>query len=102
MNEQELIRKLNSVGKTIFVKYFQEFRSYSVGKISREECVEILVKNRVSNNSGAAIRCGNAKRIFDEKMECDALKIVSGSNKLPSEVSIDAQKILHEIVVDFS
>lgn len=97
MDEQELIRKLNSVGKTVFVKYFATFQTYSTRKISREECIEILVKNKVSNDSGAAIRCGNAKKIFEEKKECDALTIVADSNRLTAEVIIEAKKILREI-----
>ena len=94
MNEQELIRKLNSVGKTIFVTYFSTFQSYSKGVISKEDCINVLVSNKVSNDNGAAIRCGNAKRIFDEGMECDALIIVTESNILPSELIRKAEEII--------
>jgi hypothetical protein len=39
MNEQELIRKLNSVGKTIFVVYFSTFKAYAYGNYQRKNAL---------------------------------------------------------------
>ena len=96
MDEQELIRKLNSVGKKIFVEYFFTFQSFANGQLSRENCIELLVSNRVSNENGAAIRCGNATLIFKTKMECRALEIVTESTRLPYNTVDTAQKIIDE------
>ena len=94
MDEQELIRKLNSVGKKIFVEYFLIFQSFAKGMKSKEDCIDLLVANKVSNESGAAIRCGNAKLIFKAKMECRALEIVTESTRLSYDIIDNAQKII--------
>lgn len=96
VNENELIRKLNSVGKTIFVEYFSFFKAYSSGKLSKEECIELLVSNKVSNDAGAAIRCGNAKLIFNSKNECIALNIIMESSRLPLIIVNKAKQLIHE------
>ena len=96
MNEQELIRKLNSVGKTIFVKYFSSFKAYAYGNLSKEKCIELLVSNGVSNEAGASIRCGNAKLLFESKKECDALIAVSESTRLSSDIICMAKKLINE------
>ena len=96
MEEQELIRKLNSVGKKIFVEYFFTFQSYAKGQLSRENCIELLVTNKVSNANGAAIRCGNAKLIFEAIMEYHALEIVTESTRLSYDIIDNAQKIIAE------
>ena len=82
MNEQELIRKLNSVGKAIFVECFYLFKSYADGQISKEDCINQLVEKKVSNKNGAAIRCSNAKPIFNFKKEVSALEIIIQSKRL--------------------
>ncbi len=94
MNEEELIRKLNSVGKTIFVEYFSIFQEYATGQMSREDCIETLVSNDVSNESGASIRCGNAKQIFNANMENTALTIISESKRLPYDTVSRAAELI--------
>lgn len=94
MNQEVLIRKLNSVGKAIFVEYFNTFQSYSCGIISKEKCIDLLVKNKVSNDNGAAIRCGNAKQIFDAEKEYDALLIVTKSEQISGSVTAKARKLI--------
>ena len=96
MNESELIRKLNSVGKKVFVEYFGLFESCSKGKTRREFCIERLVEDHVSNENGAGIRCGNAKIIFDNNAQNDALLTVINSIRLSQAVIKQAQKILRE------
>ena len=80
MNNDDLVRKLNSVGKQAFVKYFDLFKWYAHGKITKEESISILLEERVSNDNGAAIRVGNAKIIFDNCRELNALRIIVQSN----------------------
>jgi hypothetical protein len=94
MNQDVLIRKLNSVGKAIFVEYFITFQSYSCGKISKEKCIDLLVQDKVSNDNGAAIRCGNAKQIFDAEKEYDALLIVTKSEQISGSVIAKARKLI--------
>lgn len=94
MNEQELTRKLNSVGKTIFVQYFHAFKMYADGMTSKEKCINLLVTDKVSNDNGAAMRCGNAKQIFQAKMERYALEIITKSNRLPDTIVDDARSLI--------
>jgi len=76
MTEEELAKKLNSVGEAVFVEYFDDFDSYWKGLISKDQCVNKLVSNKVSNENGAIIRCNYAKQIFEESMECRAIGMI--------------------------
>ncbi len=96
MQESELIRKLNSVGKTIFVEYFSIFKSYAEERLSKEDFIELLVKNNISNANGAAIRCSNAKLIFKANMEYEALKLIAISKRLDPIVINKAQELIVE------
>ena len=84
MDRGELIRKLNSVGKTQFVEYFDLFEDYANGRRTKEDCAEILVRDGVSVEAGAAIRISNAKSIFMAGAEYEALSIISESRRLPT------------------
>lgn len=82
MNDKELIRKLNSVGKQAFFENFNLFQSYASGRLSRDQAIEELVRLGVSNNAGAGMRVGNAKQIFEAGKEMDALSIIINSTRL--------------------
>lgn len=79
MDDDDLIRKLNSVGKTIFAQRFKLFKDYAVGNITKADAIEILVSDNVSNDAGAAIRCSNAVLIFRAEREFDALRLIADS-----------------------
>lgn len=100
MKREELVRKLNSVGKQAFVEHFELFRKYASGVISREHAVDELVKLGVSNDSGAGIRVGNAKLIFESLKEKEALDLIIESNRLTSSVMTEARRLRSEIAYD--
>ena len=87
----DIERKLNSVGKEAFVIYYFDFKTKS-----REAVINKLVEDKVSNYDGASIRVGNAKQIFANNKQCEALSIIVKSKRLPSEVIHLAKKILLE------
>jgi len=93
MNSDDLIRKLNSVGKQAFVEHFDIFRKYASGQINRNRAVDELVRLEVSNDSGASIRVGNAKLIFEAHRESDALDIILESKRLPTSVMGEAKRL---------
>ena len=90
----DLERKLNSVGRKAFVEYFELFKSYSSGYITREDAIEKLVNLGVSNEAGAAIRVGNAKLIFDAGKAKDALSLVLKSKRIPPSITAEAMRII--------
>ncbi len=91
--DEKLIRNLNSVGKAVFVDYFDTFKAYAEGHISKEDCIETLVTNGVSNNAGAVIRCSNAKALFDRGEVQAALTIIAQSSRLPLHIKKAAQNM---------
>lgn len=93
MNEKELVRRLQSVGKQAFVEHFYLFQNCALGRLSRVKVVDELVRLGVSNSAGAGMRAGNAKLIFDARKEMDALSIVLESRRLPSSVLAEARKL---------
>ena len=98
MKNDELIRKLNSVGKAAFVENFSLFKSYADGLISRTKCIDSLVASAVSNMDGAAIRTSNAELIFRAGAARDALEIISKSGRVPADVVSAARALLKNSV----
>lgn len=94
MNNENLMRKLNSVGKAAFVENFSLFKSYADGNISRQRCIDSLVTKGVSNVEGASIRVGNAAVIFRASMEYQAFVLVSSSTRIPYGVIQMARQML--------
>ncbi|MCP4269101.1 MAG: hypothetical protein GY777_26605 [Candidatus Brocadiaceae bacterium] len=97
MDESKLERCLNSVGKRVFVECYHLFESFAQGKISKEESIEQLVSENVSNESGAKIRLGNAKKIFDCQMERIALMIVIRSKRTEASTLQTAKNIIDRL-----
>lgn len=97
MNKKELTRKINSVRKAAFIIYFSAFKSYADGTTSKDKCINFLVSNSVSNDNGAAIRCGNSKQIFQAKMERNTLEIISKSNRLTGSITDEARNMIVKI-----
>ena len=100
MKKEELVRRLNSVGKQAFVEHFELFRKYALGVTSREHAVNELVELGVSNDSGAGIRVGNAKRIFESLKEKEALDLIIESNRLTPFFMTEARRLRNEIAYD--
>jgi len=96
MDGNTLIRKLNSVAKQVFVEHFALFQKFAKSELTRDECIERLVSLNVSNENGAAIRCGNAKQIFDNETEYEALLIVISSSRLNQVVKGQALKLIQD------
>jgi hypothetical protein len=96
MEKERLIRKLNSVGKEAFVQYYYWLKDYANNRITRNVAIQKLVDEGLSNGSGASMRLGNAKSIFSETGNCEALKIIQKSNRLSEEVIELAKTIYKE------
>lgn len=90
MEKERLIRKLNSVGKEMFVRYYHLFEDYSNNRITKDAAIRTLVDEGVSNEAGASMRLGNAKAIFSAQGTCEALIIIQSARV--SDKVIDAAK----------
>lgn len=83
----DLIRTLNSVGKSTFVKYYYSFKDKS-----REECIAQFDENYT--DKAKSTRTGHAQRIFRENKNLDALEIIIKSNRVDDATRTKAKEIL--------
>lgn len=74
--EMDLQRALNSVGKTCFVKYYEEFTSDK----PVEDIVELLLNNEGYTETASRTRVNNARRIIRQGLSAEALCLVISSN----------------------
>ena len=70
---------------------------YATGQINRNKAIDKLVSLGFSNESGAGIRVGNAKLIFEAKREADALDIILESRRMPTKVTNEANRLRNEL-----
>lgn len=69
MNDQQLQRSLNSIGKRCFVKYFEEFRSSN-------DVAALLEREEGYTFKACRSRTSHAKSIIKARREQDALDII--------------------------
>ena len=97
MNDLELKSKLKSIGSKVFVECFDIFKKYTSHEISKENCIQELVQKYPGKmESGCRICTGNAKLIFEAKMEFRAIKLVCGQTRLSSDTIKQAKLILQK------
>jgi len=85
--EMDLQRALNSVGKTCFVKYYEEFASDK----PVEDIVEILLNKEGYAETASRTRVNNARKIIRQGLSNQALDLVINSNH--SLVTEEVKKI---------
>ena len=83
----DLVRVLNSVGKSTFVKYYYNFRDKS-----RDEC--IMHFDEDFTDKAKSTRTGHAQRIFRENKHIEALTIIAGSNRVDDATRKRAMELL--------
>lgn len=83
----DLIRTLNSVGKSTFVKYYYCFKDKS-----RDECIAQFDEDYT--NKAKSTRTGHAQRIFREKKNLEALEIIINSGRVDEVTREQAKQIL--------
>ena len=90
MNDEQLKRSLQSIGKGCFIKYFQEF---SNPRLSKEDMIEILMTEEGYEESGSTTRVTQSRRIINEGRADDALKIIAGSSRLDYQIRKKAEEL---------
>ena len=83
----DLIRVLNSVGKSTFVKYYYNFKN-----LSRDECVPMFEEDYT--DKAKSTRTGHAQRIFRDNRHMDALEIILKSDRVDYITRSKAKEIL--------
>lgn len=83
----DLVRVLNSVGKSTFVKYYYNFKNKS-----REECIMLFDEDFTDKAKGT--RTGHAQRIFRENKHIEALTIIADSNRVDDTTRKRAMELL--------
>ena len=90
MNDEQLERSLQSIGKACFVRYFLRF---SDEPMSNEDLIELLMRKENYMESGCITRVTQARRIIASERGVDALLIVASSARVPGEVSTAASRL---------
>ncbi len=80
----ELNRKLTSIGKGVFVEYFEDFKNGSFDVLDEKKFTELAKKTRISK----------AKSIFNAGQEYEALENILNSKKVEQEWRDLAKDIL--------
>ena len=83
----DLVRVLNSVGKSTFVKYYYNFRDKS-----RDECIMLFDED--FTDKAKSTRTGHAQRIFRENKHLEALTIIAESNRVDDATRKRAMELL--------
>lgn len=92
--KSKLNAKLNSIGKSIFVKYYYEFKDGSFD--NQRMAQKLFDENPKASSVGAqSTRISNARGIFENKLHIDALENIVHS-KVDSVTIENAKKLLRE------
>lgn len=90
MDDKQLERSLQSIGKECFVKYFENFKDF---RYQNEELIELLMSNEGYEESGCKTRVNQSRRIINAGRENDALSIIMASQRIPHEVRQRAREL---------
>ena len=93
MDDNQLQRAIQSVGKSCFVKYYKQFKDFSR---SNEELVELLMKNEKYTETASATRVSKSRSIINAGRAKDVLLEITQSEKLDDDVKTKARKLLGE------
>jgi len=93
VSDADLVRLLRSVGQSVFVRHYREF---SDPALSHQDVVarlptEYTLKSRNSRTS-------HARRIFRERLEVDALRLIRDSAHVDAETANRARELLNQSV----
>ncbi len=97
MNNAELNNLLGKIGKRVFVKYFREFEDFGASGLSNQVVIALLQSEESFTPSASATRTANARRIFRERLEEQALSIIAESGRVEPEFAEEAGALLTQL-----
>lgn len=96
MNKELLEKRLKSIGKEIFVEYFEEFRDTTIR--TQDLANKLLKENqRATSFDAQKTRISNARKIFELKMEKVALDNIFKSERVNINIREKANRIANTI-----
>ena len=90
MNDEQLRRSLNSIGKACFVKYFTQFSDQF---LNRKDLIQLLMRQENYVKSCCITRVSQARRIIASERALDALLVVASSVRVSNKVSTQARRL---------
>ena len=78
MDDKQLERSLQSIGKECFVKYFEDFMN---SRLKNGDLIELLMSSEGYEESGCKTRVSQSRRIIDAGRADDALNIIMASQR---------------------
>jgi hypothetical protein len=88
----DLIRLINSIGKSTFVRYYHEFADLS---LSHRDIIALLPSEYTLNSRNS--RTTHARRIFREGLEKEALEIIAHAQGVDSDTANKTQELLRRM-----
>ena len=95
MNDQQLDRKLQSVGKEVFVKYFNDFKD--ADQPAQTIARRIAEDRGVLESAAKSWRVTSARAIISAGRGKDGLAICAQSEQLPHDIRTRAANLLKEL-----
>ena len=91
MASTNLIRLINSIGKSTFVRYYREFAD---SRLSIQDVVAILPQEYTLKSRNS--RTSHARKIFRDGLEKEALELILHSERVDDETINQARRLLSE------
>lgn len=85
----DLIRLINSIGKSTFVRYYEEFADRS---LSNQDVVALLPQEYTLKSRNS--RTTKARRIIREGLQQEALEIIAHAQGVDAKTANGAQELL--------
>jgi len=89
MDQKQIERSLNSIGKTCFVKYFEYFNNPNY---SHQELVDILISSEGHTKSACSTKVSKSRKIINEGKTIEALNLIIDSSRLDVSTILNAKK----------
>lgn len=87
-------KKLNDIGMSVFIEFFNEFKAYANSEINKDELYSILKNKKNYTHRSCLNRINVAERIFKENEESEALDIIINSVAVSDKIKNNAKKLL--------
>ena len=95
MNDEQLARNLQTVGKECFVSYFSRFADPST---DTETVAQFLKEERPCYTiKSCRSRVSHARTVINAGRGKDALTVISRSNRLDYRITIEAKRLIQDL-----